>query len=111
MSETLLAVIIGGAIAVVGSAVTQILLFWLTGRREKQEYLRRTYELWGRQDAKLAFITASENDRELDLTEIIEGKNISNTDDRTSYAVGVVSYFVEELDQPSVTFVDKPEEE
>lgn len=44
MSETLFAVIIGGAIAVVGSAATQLILFWLNGRRETQERRRIAIE-------------------------------------------------------------------
>lgn len=44
MSETLLAVIIGGAIAVIGSASTQFLLFWLNGRKEKQNRRRLAIE-------------------------------------------------------------------
>lgn len=44
MNETLLAVIIGGAIAIVGSAVTQLLLFWLNSRRERHARRRLAIE-------------------------------------------------------------------
>jgi len=47
MSETLLAVIIGGLLAIAGSAVTQIILFWLQGRREKKERRLRLLENMG----------------------------------------------------------------
>jgi len=47
MSETLWAVIIGGLIAILGSAATQILLFWLNSRKERKERRLKAFELFG----------------------------------------------------------------
>jgi hypothetical protein len=44
MTETLWAVVIGGLIAILGSAATQILLFWLNERMEKQQRRRVAIE-------------------------------------------------------------------
>ena len=47
MSETLWAVVIGGLIAIAGSAATQLLLFWLNNRKEKKQRVLRYAEMIG----------------------------------------------------------------
>jgi len=69
MSETLQAVIIGGVIAIVGSAATQTVLFWLNNRKERKRRLRFARQ----QYAKSIYfhdIYTSEEDELLTWTEV-----------------------------------------
>lgn len=54
MSETLWAVTIGGLIAIAGSAATQLTMFWLNKRKEKQDRRFRALEILGRFQSKKA---------------------------------------------------------
>ena len=101
MNETLIAVIIGGTIAIVGSAATQIILFWLTGRREKKGRRRLLLEYRGRMMTKKAFL---EKRDQKDMTKsmfasIEESKRFS--DDQGSVTLGSLKYYVDDFQPPT----------
>ena len=92
-----LGAISGGFIAVVGSAVTQIVLFWMNERRERKERRRMFLEYRARQMTKLWDKTGDESISEDKIFAEIE-KSSGLSDDRISVIIGMLKYYVEDVD-------------